>query len=72
LAKRLRARRALVAEILAGQEIGGPAWASALVLALEDGFRLHRLIDPASTPTDSLFRALTELQRLAKSQRGGG
>src|SRR6185369_5791980 len=68
LAKRLRARRALVAEILAGQEIGDPIWASAMVLALEDGFRLHRLIDPASTPADSFFRALTELQRLAKRQ----
>ena len=66
LAKRLRARRALVAEILAGQDLADPAWASAMVLALEDGFRLHRLIDPASTPADSFFRALTELQRLAK------
>ena len=65
LAKRLRARRAMVAEILTGQGIGDPAWASALVLALEDGFRLHRLIDSASTPADSFFRALTELQRLA-------
>jgi AcrR family transcriptional regulator len=72
LAKRLRARRALVAEILAGQEIGDPAWASAMVLALEDGFRLHRLIDPASTPADSFFRALTELQRLAKLRPAGG
>lgn len=66
LAKRLRARRALVAEILAGQEIADPAWASAMVLALEDGFRLHRLIDPASTPPDSFFRAMTDLLRLAK------
>jgi hypothetical protein len=61
-----------VAEILARQEIGDPVWASTLVLALEDGFQLHRLIDPASTPADSFFRALTELQRLAKSQPGGG
>jgi len=72
LAKRLRARRALVAEILAGQGVGDPAWASAMVLALEDGFRLHRLIDPASTPADSFFRALTELQRLAKRRPVGG
>jgi len=72
LARRLRARRALVAEILAGQGVGDPAWASAMVLALEDGFRLHRLIDPASTPADSFFRALTELQRLAKRQRTDG
>ncbi len=72
LAKRLRARRALIAEILAEQEIADPAWASAMVLALEDGFRLHRLIDPGSTPADSFFRALTELQRLAKRRPAGG
>ncbi len=64
LAKRLRARRALVAEILAGVDVADRAWASAMVLALEDGFRLHRLIDPESTPADSFFRAVGELQRL--------
>ena len=72
LAKRLRARRAVVAEIMVGQEVADPAWASAMVLALEDGFRLHRLIDPASTPADSFFRALTEIRRLAKRQTSGG
>jgi hypothetical protein len=35
-----------------------------MLLALEDGFRLHRLIDPESTPADSFFRAVGELQRL--------
>jgi hypothetical protein len=40
-----------------------------MLLALEDGFRLHRLIDPASTPADSFVRALDELQRL-KAVRG--
>jgi AcrR family transcriptional regulator len=69
LAKRLRMRRALVAEILAGIGIGDPARGSAMLLALEDGFRLHRLIDPASTPADSFVRALDELQRL-KAVRG--
>lgn len=69
LAKRLRARRALVAEILDGQ-VADPAWASAMVLALEDGFRLHRLIDPASTPPDSFFRAMADLLHLAKLQPG--
>ena len=70
LAKRLRERRALVAEILAGQ-VADPAWASAMVLALEDGFRLHRLIDPASTPSGSFFRAITDLLRLAKLDPAG-
>src|SRR4029077_19265764 len=41
-----------------------PAWAGAMLLALEDGFRLHRLIDPDTTPADSFVRAVTELQRI--------
>jgi AcrR family transcriptional regulator len=64
LAKRLRARRALVAEILSGIGLGDPAQGSAMLLALEDGFRLHRLIDPASTPADSFVRSIGELQKL--------
>jgi len=65
LAKRLRARRELVTEMLANTKVADPAWASAMLLALEDGFRLHRLIDPASTPADSFFRAVAELRKLA-------
>ena len=34
-----------------------PSWAG-ILLALENGFRLHRLIDPAPTPADSLLRAV--------------
>ncbi len=64
LAKRLRARRALVAEILSGIGFTDPEQGSAMLLALEDGFRLHRLIDPASTPADSFVRSIGELQRL--------
>lgn len=69
LAKRLRARRKLVAEIVATTVKGGgnrpldAAWTSAVLLALEDGFRLHRLIDPETTPADSFLRAVTDLQR---------
>jgi AcrR family transcriptional regulator len=72
LAKRLRARRKLVAEIVsstmqaAGTGVRDPAWASAMLLALEDGFRLHRLIDPDSTPADSFFRAANDLRKLAR------
>jgi AcrR family transcriptional regulator len=69
LAKRLRARRAVIAEIIAttNQASGhgdpvDPSWAG-MLLALEDGFRLHRLIDPATTPADSFLRAVSELQR---------
>jgi hypothetical protein len=33
------------------------------MLALEDGFRLHRLIDPETTPADSFLRAIMDLMR---------
>jgi hypothetical protein len=70
LAKRLRARRKLIADIveIAANNSGGstslnPAWTGAILLALEDGFRLHRLIDPETTPADSFLRAIGDLQR---------
>jgi len=70
LAKRLRARKKLVTDIIettarnSGRKtILDPTWAGALVLALEDGFRLHRLIDPETTSPDSFFRAIGDLQR---------
>ncbi|QPF83233.1 TetR/AcrR family transcriptional regulator [Bradyrhizobium genosp. L] len=70
LAKRLRARRKLIADIVTTtQKNAGrngklnPDWTGAIVLALEDGFRLHRLIDPETTPADSCLRAITDLQR---------
>jgi len=70
LAKRLRARRKLVTDIVetslknSGRTGSlNPAWTGAIVLALEDGFRLHRLIDPETTPADSFLRAIGDLQR---------
>jgi len=70
LAKRLRARRKLITDIVettlknSGRNgVLNPVWTSAIVLALEDGFRLHRLIDPETTPADSFLRAITDLQR---------
>jgi AcrR family transcriptional regulator len=69
LAKRLRARRKLIADVvqatLKNNGKGGrlkPTWTAAIVLALEDGFRLHRLIDP-TTPADSFLRAIGDLRR---------
>src|ERR1700736_787018 len=69
LAKRLRARRKLIADIVettlknSGKNGAlNPAWTGSIVLALEDGFRLHRLIDP-ETPADSFLRAIADLQR---------
>jgi AcrR family transcriptional regulator len=70
LAKRLRARRKLIADIVEttlknSGKTGAlnPNWTGAIVLALEDGFRLHRLIDPETTPADSFLRAISDLQR---------
>lgn len=70
LAKRLRARRKLIADIIeatlkdnARGETLNPPWMASVVLALEDGFRLHRLIDPETTPADSFWRAITDLRR---------
>jgi AcrR family transcriptional regulator len=70
LAQRLRARRKLIADIVetASRNSGkndllNPTWTGAIVLALEDGFRLHRLIDPETTPADSFLRAIGDRQR---------
>lgn len=70
LAKRLRARRKLIVDIVDSTAKSSgrnraldPAWTGAIVLALEDGFRLHRLIDPETTPPDSFLRAIGDLQR---------
>jgi AcrR family transcriptional regulator len=64
-AQLLAARRQLVADIVEGIGLaapaGGPFDASQLasiLLAMEDGFRLHRLIDPGTTPADSFVRSL--------------
>ena len=70
LAKRLRARRKMIADIVEatlktnGQnDTLNPAWIASVVLALDDGFRLHRLIDPETAPADSFWRAITDLRR---------
>ena len=78
LAKRLRARRKLIADIVetAAKDAGkpgspNPAWTAAVVLALEDGFRLHRLIDPETTPADSFLRAIGDQLRRATGLSSG-
>src|SRR6202021_1798600 len=69
LAVRLRARRKLITDIvettLKNNGKNGslnPTWTGAIVLALEDGFRLHRLIDPETPPADSFLRAMGVLR----------
>jgi AcrR family transcriptional regulator len=71
LAKRLRARRKLITDIVEttlknSGRTGylNPTWTGAILLALEDGFRLHRLIDPETTAADSFLRAIGDLQRV--------
>jgi AcrR family transcriptional regulator len=77
LAQRLRARRKLIADIVettsknsgrdAVNPTPNPAWTGAILLALEDGFRLHRLIDPETTPADSFLRAIGDLRKVVGS-----
>ena len=71
LAKRLRAGRKLIANVIettaknTGKDPGlTPAWWGSIVLAMEDGFDLHRLIDPETTPADSFVRAISDLRRI--------
>ena len=71
LRERLRTRRALIAEIVEKFNRSGgtkldPQWASTLLLALEDGFRLHRLIDPQGVPAEAFFRSVAELLQLLR------
>jgi hypothetical protein len=40
-----------------------PEQVAAMLLAVEDGFRLHRLIDPDGTPSDSFLQSVSMLQR---------
>src|ERR1700750_2196168 len=77
LAKRLRARRKLITDIIetAAKNTGkspplNRIGTGAILLALEDGFRLHRLIDPETTPADSCLRAIGDLQRAMATASG--
>jgi AcrR family transcriptional regulator len=70
LAERLRARRKMIADIVeiaskngGSDGVRNAPWTGAILLALEDGFRLHRLIDPETTPADSFLRAVVDLRR---------
>ena len=73
----LQARRQLIADIVEGTGLsstsGGPfdpQQLAAMLLAMEDGFRLHRLIDPAATPADSFLRSLSVLQAAFRPAQG--
>src|SRR2546430_14133417 len=71
LGEHLRAMRQLVGEIatsaLAARNVRFDVPAvelGTILVAVEDGLRLHRLIDPDSTPEDAFFKALELLQEL--------
>ncbi len=71
LGQHLEAKRGLVGELAAttlranGVDLGVESDQVGMVLvALEDGLRLHRLIDPDSTPADAFLDTLELLQRL--------
>ena len=66
----LHARRRLIVDIVEGTELAAslgpeidPEQVAAMLLAMEDGFRLHRLIDPDGTPPDSFLQSVSILQR---------
>lgn len=78
LAEHLRTMRALVGEIAAATlppGAGGaePSELGTVLVALEDGLRLHRMIDPDSTPDSAFVDALALLLRLlVDAARGQG
>jgi AcrR family transcriptional regulator len=65
----LAARRQIITDVAEGIGLASPAGGpfdagqlAGMLLAMEDGFRLHRLIDPDATPADSFLRSLDALQ----------
>ena len=76
LAERLHTMRTLIGEIVVStMRSAGVDWdvdvqdAGALLLAIEDGLRLHRLIDPSSTPPDAFIQAVQALQDMLLGRR---
>jgi AcrR family transcriptional regulator len=72
----LRARRQLIADIVEGTGLAksdsglpDPGQLAAMLLAMEDGFRLHQLIDPDGTPPDSFLRSVSALQEAFRPAR---
>jgi hypothetical protein len=74
-----RARRRLIADIVEGIGLAGPGHGlpdpeqvAARLLATEDGFRLHQLIDQDGTPADSFLRSVSALQAALRPAEGAG
>ena len=72
LAERLQTMRKVIGEMAVSslraagfeREVD-PLELGSLLMALEDGFLLHRLIDPDSTPPDAFFESIRQLQEIA-------
>jgi AcrR family transcriptional regulator len=67
------ARRRIIIDIVEGTGMSQPGASAlkaeqiaAMLLAMEDGFRLHQLIDPANTPPDSFLASVGALQQLLR------
>jgi AcrR family transcriptional regulator len=79
LGEHLRTMRGLVGTIAletmvaSGEEpTVGALEIGTILVAIEDGLRLHQIIDPESTPADSFYTALEVLQRLVNGRDDRG
>jgi hypothetical protein len=70
MGERLRNMRRLIGEVAVsvlraeGVEDADPEAVGTILVALEDGLRLHRLVDPDSTPSGAFLDALDTLRRM--------
>jgi len=76
LAGFIDARRRIIVDIVEGTGMARSQGSSldteqlaAMLLAMEDGFRLHQLIDSKRTPPDSFLRSISALQQLLRHDR---
>jgi AcrR family transcriptional regulator len=75
MGERLASLRRLVGEVAVsalaadGVEDADPAAVGTILVALEDGLRLHRLVDPESTPSGAFLDVLDILRRMVTPPR---
>jgi AcrR family transcriptional regulator len=75
MGERLASLRRLVGEVAVsalaadGVEDADPDAVGTILVALEDGLRLHRLVDPESTPSGAFLDALDILRRMVTPTR---
>jgi AcrR family transcriptional regulator len=76
LAAFLEARRGIIVDIVEGAGLSDsrngpldPDQIAAMLLAMEDGFRLHQLIDPKRVPPDSFLKSISVLHQALRPPR---